>query len=99
MHHLDRALELLSDRVAPDFRNFIKESISAVEALSRLLTGDPKATLGKALESLEKSLKIELHHNLKDAFKNLYWYTSDAEGIRHGMLGESGLDVEDANLC
>src|SRR5438128_2152423 len=34
--HLDRALELLSDRTAPDYRNSIKESISAVEALCRL---------------------------------------------------------------
>ena len=30
--HFERALELLSDRRAPDFRNSMKESISAVEA-------------------------------------------------------------------
>jgi len=31
--HLQRALELLSDRKAPDYRNSVKESISAVESL------------------------------------------------------------------
>ena len=33
--HLERALELLSDKEAPDYRNSIKESICAVEAISR----------------------------------------------------------------
>ena len=37
--HLKRALELLSDRAEPDYRNSIKESISAVEALCVNLTG------------------------------------------------------------
>ena len=37
--HLSRAADLLSDRTAPDFRNSIKESISAVEAVCSALTG------------------------------------------------------------
>ena len=35
--YFERALALLSDRRAPDFRNSIKESISAVEAICRLI--------------------------------------------------------------
>lgn len=96
--HLDKALEHLADRKSPDYANSIKESISAVEAICRVITGDSTATLGKALESIEKSHKIDMHHNLKDAFKNLYWYTSDAQGIRHGLVGKSDLDVEDAKF-
>ncbi len=95
--HLDRALELLSDRKTPDFRNSIKESISAVEAICKLITGSPKVTLGDALRQLENKLGT-LHPALRNAFNNLYGYTSDAEGIRHGMLGESELDVEDAKF-
>ncbi len=96
--HLTKAVEAFANRKAPDYPNSIRESINAVEATCRLITGDLKVTLGKALERLEKSHKIDLHHNLKAAFQNLYWYTSDAEGIRHGLVGKADLDVEDARF-
>jgi hypothetical protein len=96
--HLKRALELLSDRKAPDYRNSIKESISAVESICKLITGEDKATLGKALGKIEKEGKIKIHPALKKAFENLYGYTSDAEGIRHGLLDEPNLDFEDAKF-
>ena len=35
--HLGQALKLLADRKAPDYRNSIKESISAVESVCKLL--------------------------------------------------------------
>jgi hypothetical protein len=96
--HLKRALELLSDRKDPDYRNSIKESISAVESICKLITGEDKATLGKSLEKIEKEGKIKIHPALKKAFENLYGYTSDAEGIRHGLLDEPNLDFEDAKF-
>jgi len=45
--HISRAVELLSDRNSPDYRNSVKEAISAIEALCQTLTGDKKGTLGK----------------------------------------------------
>ncbi len=44
--HLQRALDLLTDRKSPDYRNSIKESISAVEAICKLIANNDKATLG-----------------------------------------------------
>lgn len=52
--HLERALSLLADRKQPDYRNSIKESISAVEAMSRIVSENPKATLGEALKVREE---------------------------------------------
>jgi len=92
--HLRSALALLSDRLRPDYRNSIKESISAVEAAARILSGKPQATLGDALTYLEKS--GALHGALKGAFSKLYGYTSDADGIRHSLMGESDLTQADA---
>lgn len=92
--HLDRALALLSDRRQPDYRNSIKESISAVEAMARILSGNQKATLGEALKALEKQGK--LHAALKDSFSKLYGYTNDEHGIRHAMLDEPNLSQADA---
>jgi len=94
--HLRTAVDLLSDRESPDYRNSIKESISSVEAMSNLVTGKSKATLGDALKVITD--KIELHTALQQAFKKLYGYTSDAEGIRHALLEEASLDFEDAKF-
>ncbi len=94
--HLSRSLELLADRQNPDYRNSIKESISAVESLCVNISGDPHATLGSALNIIEKSGKIQLHGALKNAFSSMYGWTSGAEGIRHGLQDESDLGFEDA---
>jgi hypothetical protein len=94
--HLKRALTLMSDKEHPDYRNSIKEYISAVESLAKTITGKPKATLGEALKILEVSGK--LHPALKSSFLNLYGYTSDEEGIRHAMLSEPNLTAYDAKF-
>lgn len=94
--HLRRALELFSDRKNPDYRNSIKESISAIESFCCIVTGNPKATLGQALKEIEKN--HELHSALKNSFSSLYGYTSDSNGIRHSLLDESTLKQEDAKF-
>jgi hypothetical protein len=92
--HLLQALDHLSDRKKPDFRNSIKESISAVEGVCQYLTGNDKATLGQALSILEKA--DVLHPALKSSFSSLYGYTSDADGIRHSMMDVRNLTYVDA---
>jgi hypothetical protein len=94
--HLQQALVLLANKKAPDYRNSIKESISAVESLSKILSGMPRATLGEALNAVDK--KAQLHRSLKEAFQKLYSYTSDAQGIRHALMDEPTLDLEDAKF-
>lgn len=94
--HLQRALELLSDRKNPDYRNSIKESISAVESIAKEIAQKPKAELGAALSEIEKQGK--LHRAMKRAFLSLYGYTSDANGIRHALMEESNLTADDAKF-
>lgn len=94
--HLDRALELLADREHPDYRNSIKESISAIESMARIVADNPKATLPDALKALEKNGR--LHTALKDGFVKLYGYTSDEQGIRHAMLDEPEISAADARF-
>jgi hypothetical protein len=94
--HLQRSLELLSNREHPDYRNSIKESISAVESLAKTLSGNSKATLGDALKMIER--KGGIHQALKEAFLKLYGYASDEGGIRHAMLEEPNLSAADAKF-
>jgi hypothetical protein len=86
-HHFSRALELISDRTSPDYRNSIKESISAVESVCQTISGNSKATLGDCLKTIKS--KTSIHPALESAFLKLYGYTSDSGGIRHALTEES----------
>jgi hypothetical protein len=94
--HIEQALKLLSDRPKPDYRNSIKESISAIESLCKLLSGNAKAGLTDALRVVAS--KAQLHPAQVKAFESLYGYTSDASGIRHALLDEPSLGFEDAKF-
>ena len=95
--HLSSALSYFSNRESPDYRNSIKESISAIESLCVIITGDNNSTLGKALGVIEN--RYEIHGAMKKAFSSLYGYTSDSGGIRHKLL-EDDIEVssEDAKF-
>ena len=94
--HINDALIFLSDREEPNYRNSIKESISAVESICQIVTQDTNATLGKALKKIGDHIII--HGALKNAFSQLYGYTSNEGGIRHALLDESSIDFEDAKF-
>ena len=79
--HIHRALCHLSNRENPDYPNCIKESISAVESLAKIVTGKEKATLGDLTRKLGK-----LPTAFQEALSKLYGYTSDAPGVRHGAF-------------
>lgn len=93
-NHFRRALELQIDRKKPDYRNSVKESVLALEALFKILTGKPNSTLGEALKSVDP--KADVHPTLTKAFSSLYGYTSSAEGIRHALLDKDNVKQEDA---
>lgn len=95
---IQNAVTLLSNRQHPDYKNCIKESISAVESICQVIVGDDKATLGDALKKLEDNGML-IHPALKQGFQKLYGYTSDQGGIRHaeGMF-ESNVTFEEAKF-
>jgi hypothetical protein len=94
--HLKEALSKLSDKLNPDYRNSIKESISAVESLAKIISNDSNNTLAAALDRIKGRLKI--HPSLELGFKKIYGYTSDAGGIRHALTEEPTCDFEDAKF-
>ena len=97
--HIDTALGHLSDRENYDPRNSIKESISAIETLCKKICGDQNATLGSALRIIEKNQMVQIHPKLKTALENLYAYTNDASGIRHGLeANKISANCDDAKL-
>ena len=97
--HISKALSLYADRKNPDYENSIKESISAVESICCIITGQTgaTATLGKTIKKL-KDKGIYIHSAMESAFSSLYGYTSDEDGIRHGGIDFSNAPAEDAKF-
>jgi hypothetical protein len=94
--HIATALSLLGRKPVPDYRNSIKESISAVEAVVNSVVGASGNGVAEALEKLAS--KTEIHGALKAAVKQLYGYTSDSEGIRHAILDQSNVGFDEAKF-
>lgn len=95
-NHFEKALSFYSDRKNPDYKNSIKESISAVESMCCIICGK-KVELGKALGKLEKN-GIYIHGAMKNGFQALYGYASDESGIRHGGIEDKEVTEEDAKF-
>ena len=70
--HIASALQLYSNRQNPDYRNSIKEAISAIESAACVIAGNAKATLGAALKLIKK--KHDIHPAMGEAFEKLYGY-------------------------
>jgi len=92
--HIQKALDLLSDRENKDYKSSVHESISAIEATVNIIMASKK-TLGEALKELDKQ-GYSIHPALKSAFEKMYGYTSDKDGIRHDFGNDSNVDFEEA---
>lgn len=92
--HLHAALSLLGKKPEPDYRNSIKESISAVESVAKQISGNTSKGIDDALEALAK--KSEIHGALKAGFKSLYGFSSDSDGIRHAILEQPNVGFIEA---
>ncbi|UWQ03681.1 AbiJ-NTD4 domain-containing protein [Aliiroseovarius crassostreae] len=95
--HISAAAAFYSDPSSPDYRNSVKESISAVESAVKYLVDDPKAFgVSKPLRSLMDS--YDFHPALVGGFEKIFAYTSDEEGVRHALMDKSKVTQADARF-
>ena len=78
--HLKKAIEIFSNRETKDYRNTIKEAISAVEAMCNVINGTETETLGQMLKSLHD--KIQIHNCLKETLDSIWGFACATS--RHG---------------
>ncbi len=96
--HIHEAVKLLPPSVDASPRNSIKESISAVEAALKQLSGDPSATFSKGLAAFEAKHGA-MHGALRAGLNSLYGYTSDEKGVRHALVDEvANVSIDDARF-
>jgi len=94
--HIRTALQLLGKKPTPDYRNAIKEAISAIESIVKQISGQKSPGLEGALKELSKH--IEIHEALKSGFIKLYGYSSDEGGIRHPILDQPNVGFDEAKF-
>ena len=87
--HLRQAAEHIN---AGQYGDSIADSIHAVESVAKNIDQRANKTLGPALDSLEKAGLLK-HPALKEAFKKLYGYTNDEQGIRHALIDKDSPSV------
>lgn len=95
--HLKQALLFITpSNQAPDYRNSIKESISAVGSFMREKFGGD--VLGDAIKNMQKKYPNLLHKFVYQAIEKLYAYTNQPNtGIRHELLSQDYIpDLSDA---
>lgn len=96
--HILNALHHYSNRKNPDYRNSIKEAISALERLIQIITKAEKQSMGKALDNLKHhKTKVIIHSALTESMDKLYGWTSNT--ARHANNPESNLESDDAKLA
>lgn len=94
--HMKQALALYAQKPETDYKNSIKESISAVEALFRIKTGEN--TFGPAYAKIKKSITI--HPRIQEAIQKVYDYTNQPDtGICHSKVEGDETMVPDASEC
>ena len=96
--HIVLAVSLMADRESPDYKNSVKESISAVESLVRELSGIKHNSISKHFRQLKGML--ELPDGLTEGFNRIYGWSSDDAGIRHGASesNTTAIEFEDAKF-
>lgn len=95
--HIKTAIQHFKEE-SKDYRNSIKESISAVEAMCCEITWDKKATLWESLKKLKDSW-IDIHPALEKWFELIYWYTNNGSWIRHKLnIDSQNITFNDAKF-
>ncbi len=90
--HLKTAASKYSSQ-NPDYRNSVKESISAVESAIAEATGRNAPDSDRPFRELKE--QYEMHPAFADGFKKLFAWTSDENGIRHALM-EGARDITQA---
>lgn len=93
-----RALQALHGRPA-DTKGAIRESLNAVEAVARIITGKEKSQLGECLTAIYGQAAADHHKALAASLKSLYGYASSIPGARHGQHADVEVSFEEALLA
>ena len=94
--HFEKAIKALNIRPKPDVENCIKDAVSAIESVGRIITNDENALLSDIIKSAVK--KGAIPQPLDQTFQKLYAYRGNEPGVAHGATDISKVTADEAEL-
>jgi hypothetical protein len=94
--HFEKALKALNTRPKPDVENCVKDAVSAIESVGRIIVNDDKAMLSDIIKGMAKDGTIP--KPLDEVVQKIYAYRGDQPGVAHGLVGTSKVTVDEAEF-
>ena len=94
--HFEKALKALNTRPNPDVENCVKDAVSAIESVGRIIVNDEKAMLSDIIKKMARSGLIP--RPLDEAIQKVYAYRGNQPGVAHGLVGTSKVTINDAEF-
>jgi len=94
--HFEKALKAINIRPDPDVENCIKDAVSAIESVGRILVSDEKHLLSDIIRDMSKEGIIP--KPLDEAIQKVYAYRGNEPGVAHGLVGDSKVTVDEAEF-
>lgn len=92
-------IQAANEMTSGNWRKSVHESVSAIESVAKLKTGEHDRSLSGLVKELQKNGSLP-HPALAAAISKLYGYSSDEQGIRHSLVldGDAKITERDAFL-
>ena len=94
--HFEKAIKALNARPNPDVENCVKDAVSAIESVGRIIVNDDKALLSDIIKSMARNKIIP--KPLDEAIQKVYAYRGDQPGVAHGLAGISTVTIDEAEF-
>lgn len=94
--HFEKALKAINARPNPDVENCVKDAVSAMESVGRIIVNNEKALLSEIIKELAK--KGTIPKPLDQAIQKVYAYRGDQPGVAHGLVGTSKVTIDEAEF-
>ncbi len=94
--HFEKAIKALNIRPNPDVENCVKDAVSAIESVGRIIVNDDKALLSDIIKDMAN--KGIIPKPLDQAIQKIYAYRGDQPGVAHGLVGTSKVTVDEAEF-
>lgn len=92
----EKAIKHLNVRPNPDVENCIKDAVSAIESVGRIIVKNDKALLSDIIKDMVKNEIIP--KPLDQAIQKVYAYRGDQPGVAHGLVGASKVTIDEAEF-
>jgi hypothetical protein len=92
----EKAIRSLNIRPTPDVENSIKDSVSAIESIGRIIIGDEKPLLDNIVKELAE--KGVIPKPLDQVIQKLYAYRGNEPAIAHGAPTPSKVTIYEAEF-